>query len=546
MSGLNRKRHTKKIISYRIHVDYALIMRSARLLDVKAIAKTRNGECLSTEDIDAHSKLIFKCNRGHIWSATANHIKSGTWCPTCSKEEGAKKQRLTIEKAKQLALTRSGECLSNEYINARSNLKWQCDQGHIWQACYDSVRRGSWCPICSGVQKKDLHYAKALAKKHYGECLSESYFRAHDKLRWRCKKGHEWEMSLHNVESGQWCPVCGRVRAASKLRLPIEQIKQIAGERGGECLSTGYINARAKLKWRCSRGHIWFATYDSIRRGGWCPRCSINYGEQITREIFEKIFDKEFPKERPSWLINAEGNQMELDGFCQELLLAFEHQGEQHFTSNSHYYKNQLEFQKRLRDDKKKVKLCRENHVNLIIVSEIPRLLSIQEAPVFILKECQRLGYDIDESIATEIDFDFEQIYSERTILFNEIKKTISGKGWKFIEEYYKGSDTKYSIRCDRGHIWQSYLYSINTNSFCPECAIENRLQLIKEIAHKKGGECLSNKYMGSNIKLKFCCSHGHTWETSPNKILLGHWCPKCGYKQGWKTRRKQTPSRNG
>lgn len=50
--------------------------------------------------------------------------------------------------------------------------------------------------------------------------------------------------------------------------------KKLAMNRGGECLSTVYINYNTKLTWRCSLGHIWEAIGYSIERGHWCPRCS--------------------------------------------------------------------------------------------------------------------------------------------------------------------------------------------------------------------------------------------------------------------------------
>ena len=53
-----------------------------------------------------------------------------------------------------LAKERGGECLSTKYINTRTKLKWQCAKGHIWDAQYSTIRRGSWCPTCAGQKKK--------------------------------------------------------------------------------------------------------------------------------------------------------------------------------------------------------------------------------------------------------------------------------------------------------------------------------------------------------------------------------------------------------
>lgn len=54
----------------------------------------------------------------------------------------------------------------------------------------------------------------------------------------------------------------------------IDQLHQIAEERGGECLSCQYKGATKKLLWECAKGHQWEAAPDSIKRGTWCPYCA--------------------------------------------------------------------------------------------------------------------------------------------------------------------------------------------------------------------------------------------------------------------------------
>nr|KGD05725.1 hypothetical protein DO63_1671 [Burkholderia pseudomallei] len=43
--------------------------------------------------------------------------------------------------------------MSDEYVNARSRLTWQCHRGHVWQANFDNVKnKGKWCPNCAVLQ----------------------------------------------------------------------------------------------------------------------------------------------------------------------------------------------------------------------------------------------------------------------------------------------------------------------------------------------------------------------------------------------------------
>lgn len=70
-------------------------------------------------------------------------------------------------------------------------------------------------------------------------------------------------------------------------RLTIEEMVALAHERGGFCLSEKYINARTPLIWKCSLGHVWSASADSIKRGTWCPECP---HDPITKEEFPHLF----------------------------------------------------------------------------------------------------------------------------------------------------------------------------------------------------------------------------------------------------------------
>jgi hypothetical protein len=92
------------------------------------------------------------------------------------------------------------------------------------------------------------------------------------------------------------------------------------------------LGSIARIVERCADGHEWEAQPSDVKGGHWCPECTIHVSERICREMFERIFDKKFPKRKPKWLLNPDtGKKMELDGFCKELNLAFEYQGQHHY-----------------------------------------------------------------------------------------------------------------------------------------------------------------------------------------------------------------------
>jgi hypothetical protein len=116
-----------------------------------------------------------------------------------------------------------------------------------------------------------------IARERGGECLSRRYGTSMKKLRWRCRKGHEWKAIPSHIKTGTWCPECWAARRKARLkkeqRITFENVKSIAKERGGRCLSKRYVNNLTKLRFRCERGHEWETIGNHVKRGSWCPRC---------------------------------------------------------------------------------------------------------------------------------------------------------------------------------------------------------------------------------------------------------------------------------
>lgn len=267
--------------------------------------------------------------------------------------------KLTIELMRAIARDRGGECLSGAYTNCRTRLRWRCSKGHEWEALPSNVKRGRWCLPCADT-RLEIGAMQRLALERGGECLSASYVNNWTKLRWKCSKGHEWEASPTKVKgSGRWCPQC-----AGNAKLTIEKMRALALERGGECLSSEYINVNAKLSWRCAHRHEWSATPDNVKYGGnWCPYCRYK-NEQRCRETFEALTQKSFPKCKPKWL-----QGLELDGYCEELGIAFEYQGEQHYKVVRAWHENgEEDLEAQQARDRKKTRLCDENWVALIAI----------------------------------------------------------------------------------------------------------------------------------------------------------------------------------
>jgi hypothetical protein len=120
-----------------------------------------------------------------------------------------------------------------------------------------------------------------IAQSRGGRCLSASYKNGHTPLLWECRLGHRWRASSASVKSGPrrkgtWCRQCYNVRRTFRPRYSIEEMRTVAAERGGLCLSSEYRNSKTKLLWQCSQNHQWHSTPSSVVHGTWCPSCSRN------------------------------------------------------------------------------------------------------------------------------------------------------------------------------------------------------------------------------------------------------------------------------
>lgn len=181
--------------------------------------------------------------------------------------------RYSIKNAKKVARESGGDCLSDEYAHLATaydkKLRWRCKLGHEWVTDPKSVvYNGTWCPTCN-LKVSNIEEMQEVAKSKEGKCLSDKYINSNSKLRWECREGHKWfAVPSSIIHHGTWCPYC-----AGKI-LTLADLKRVALERGGKCLSMKYEGANAKYEWECSEGHKWLATGSSVKNRTWCLKCA--------------------------------------------------------------------------------------------------------------------------------------------------------------------------------------------------------------------------------------------------------------------------------
>jgi len=410
-------------------------------------------------------------------------------------------------------------------VSATEKVTIVCPQhGPFEQAPYVHYLMGSGCPACAGNRKLTIRDMQLLAQRKSGACLSKKYTNSTSNLRWRCSRGHVWAATPYNVgkPNGTWCPHCAGVAPRN-----LDQMIQIAKERGGLCLSESYASLKGKLLWRCKNNHdFWMTPNKVIHRNAWCPLCTRYVSERICRGFFEALFKEKFPKARPEWLTSYQGNWAELDGYCPGLKLAFERHGEQHYRRVGHFHRNDRAFLERKRDDAHKLRQCRRYGVRLFIV---PYTVRYDEMEDFIRAEARHRNILVPRKKRVAWK-SLEGIYDPGHL--HRMQELARGRGGECLSEAYINNSIKLHWRCAKGHEWKATPAHIAMGGWCPLCCGRNNprdLERMRAMARDRGGECVSTVYRRNEVKLRWRCALGHTWSATPSGIISGHWCPQCG-----------------
>lgn len=364
-----------------------------------------------------------------------------------------------------------------------------------------------------------------LAAIKNGKCLSDSYTNCDTKLTWQCEKGHVWQASPDSIKRTSWCPCCvGKNKTINDMQV-------LAAKRNGKCLSTEYKGVFVKLIWECELKHVWETAPTSVLCGRWCPICGLKtIGDKLRKYTMEDMqeWSKKFggkclsteylgmhkklewecsnghvwpaspsSVKKGHWCNTCRTyfteskcrfivekltglkfpkdrtvlKRLELDMLNKDLKLAIEYNGLQHYKEIGYFHNKGCNFSKQKSKDRAKKKQCKELGIKLITIS------------------CRKVSDD------------------------NSLVKYI----WKKI--------SKLNIPvCDIKDIDLELFYSDN-----------HKLEELRVIAAKKGGECLSNQYINARTPILFRCMFRHEWKAAPRSIKNGSWCNQCFHNRGCK-----------
>jgi hypothetical protein len=114
-------------------------------------------------------------------------------------------------------------------------------------------------------------------------------------------------------------------------------------------------------------------------------------GEVECRRVMQKLFDKPFYKTRPRFLNNPVTfgtNNLELDCYNEELKIAVEYDGAQHYKYIPYFHKTYEAFLNQRYRDYMKEQMCKENNIRLI---RVPYTVKIDKIESYLTDKLEQM-----------------------------------------------------------------------------------------------------------------------------------------------------------
>ncbi len=429
------------------------------------------------------------------------------------------------------------------YINAKEKIEIKCllHKKTFFQTSNNHFNSKYPCEDCKTDYKRTLFsdgingFTNKMESK-FGSVFDFTntiYQNQNTKVKIRCKNCKSDIFSTpQSLLNSKGCSYCLQKQTKGEFKTnKLKEIYDYVKKIGGKCLSIDYLNNLDNLKFQCEKGHIFYESWADVKYSmRWCKECAPNrlIGETLTRMILEHLLTTKLP----STYLRTMG-RLQLDGYCNELKVAFEYQGYQHYTKGSYFHNNADEYKKQQARDSQKKLLCKDNGITLIEVFEF-KTIRKSRISIFVDEIKSLLNQLGIEYTKTPFVIDLERLYKGRESRLFEIAKLEVEKEKATIQDYI-GSESNHIIKCKEGHKTSKKLSVLKRNGFnCSICNNNNKYLNLKNTIVQRGGTLIDQKLKNkgySNI-YSWVCDKGHKNKTKGQYIVNGHWCKVCQYDE--------------
>lgn len=118
---------------------------------------------------------------------------------------------------------------------------------------------------------------------------------------------------------------------------------------------------------------------------------------------------------------------------------------------------------------------------------------------------------------------------SRRKYRLEDCQKAAQERGGKCLSEKYISSDISMEWECKNGHRWKTRFDNIiNANHWCSKCQMHS-IEYCQKVAQDQGGKCLSTTYINTSTPMTWECKDGHVWNNTFGNVLhQNNWCKVC------------------
>jgi hypothetical protein len=435
----------------------------------------------STVTAGSGKKMEWSCSKGHTWEASiaSRTGKDKTGCSVCA----GKKIVIGFNDLKSnfptIALEADGWNPEEFTSSSGKKMPWKCANNHQWDASIvDRTRRGDGCAICSGRKVlagfNDLGTSHPdLAKQAHGWDPTTVTYGSGLEKNWKCSQEHQWTASVAsrtNMNSG--CPYCSGNAVLSGFNDLLTTHPEIAVQMKGLDPTQVSSGSKKNAKWTCDLGHEYEMTIQDRTKASGCPICN---GSRIL------IGFNDLESTHPEIAALADGWDPKTFTFGSNKELSW---------------------------------ICELGHK--------------WRAPIYSLTyQGTRCPSCSGQQLVTG---------------FNDLQTThphiaAEAYGWD-PNNYGRSSDKKVSWKCSLGHIYDALIYNRTfREDQCPVCAGKQVLAGFNDLrtthpqhAAQAYGWDPTAYTAGSNLRVNWECSSGHTWKAMINSVSnsrqLG--CPSC------------------
>lgn len=422
-------------------------------------------------------KIWWKCKEGHSWqSQPGTRVSGNTKCVICMKKNPSKKKAKKLidycdkEKFELLDKNKNSyEDIKKYFLYDRKDVYFLCKNGHSFsKKPRDVYRYKVRCPhedcfvgnAIKGVD--DLFTLYPHLRKLWDfdknkninpETMTPG---SNKKVWWKCEKGHNYKKDINTVkEQITGCPYCNGKSLAGVNDLATlypEIAKEWDYDRNDFSPSDVVPKSCKRAWWICSidNSHRWECQISTRTRKDptGCPHC-VPKGGQSLLEIgiylyIKKIIDEVNKQSniiyrvessyKPSWL-----SPQEIDIFIDNINLGIE--------VNGSYWHNEENRPGVSERDARKLELCNQNNVELIIIEEKEWKedinISKEKLKFLLVTYLNNMGNKIDINTIKTPDVTDKEIYqhlkNKKDKKFNE--KSV--KGYNPITRPQKDYSTK-------------------------------------------------------------------------------------------------------